>query len=184
MNFIPLYLPIAKMSWVVYNENNKGPMTEPWGTPSRSLQRSERVEAILIALRHIASTFQNRTTNSKIRLKATKKSGMINPAKMSSNIKAVGCLSTRIDELHFYGELCQWSHLFCMQTDTDCLSYRHRLSIAIFKNKCAFPLDFQHNKKQISVPCKITMLFCLNYPDHDKNCIDTEMDCGFSWVSQ
>ena len=31
---------------VVYNENNKGPKTEPWGTPNRSLQTSDKVEPI------------------------------------------------------------------------------------------------------------------------------------------
>ena len=31
---------------VVYNENNKGPRTEPWGTPNRSLQTSDKVEPI------------------------------------------------------------------------------------------------------------------------------------------
>ena len=31
----------------VYNENNKGPNTEHWGTPNMNLQRSERVEPIL-----------------------------------------------------------------------------------------------------------------------------------------
>ena len=34
----------------MYNENNKRPQTEPWGTPSKSLQRSERVESIFITL--------------------------------------------------------------------------------------------------------------------------------------
>ena len=31
---------------VVYNENNKVPRTEPWGTPNRSLQTSDKVEPI------------------------------------------------------------------------------------------------------------------------------------------
>ena len=38
----------TKLRRAVYNENNKGPKTEPWGTPNRSLQRSERVEPICI----------------------------------------------------------------------------------------------------------------------------------------
>ena len=33
---------------VVYNENNKGPKTELWGTPNRSFQRSERIEPVFI----------------------------------------------------------------------------------------------------------------------------------------
>ena len=33
---------------VVYNENNKGPRTEPWGTLNRSLQTSDTVEPIFI----------------------------------------------------------------------------------------------------------------------------------------
>ena len=30
------------------NENNKEPRTEPWGTPNRSLQTSDKVEPIFI----------------------------------------------------------------------------------------------------------------------------------------
>ena len=30
----------------MYNENNKGPRTEPWGTPNRSFQTSDKVEPI------------------------------------------------------------------------------------------------------------------------------------------
>ena len=33
---------------VVYNENNKGPRTEPWGMPNRNLQTSDKVEPIFI----------------------------------------------------------------------------------------------------------------------------------------
>ena len=33
---------------VVYNEKNKGPRTEPWGTPTRSLQTSDKVEPMFI----------------------------------------------------------------------------------------------------------------------------------------
>ena len=29
---------------VVYNENNKGTRTEPWGTPNRSLQTYDKME--------------------------------------------------------------------------------------------------------------------------------------------
>ena len=48
MNFIPLCLPIPKLRGVVYNENNKGPRTEPWEMPNNSLQRSDKVELIFI----------------------------------------------------------------------------------------------------------------------------------------
>ena len=33
---------------VVYNENSKGPRTEPWGMPNRSLQTSDKVDPIFI----------------------------------------------------------------------------------------------------------------------------------------
>ena len=33
---------------MVYNENSKGPRTEPWGMPNRSLQKSDKVEIIFI----------------------------------------------------------------------------------------------------------------------------------------
>ena len=39
---------MTKLRGRVYNENNKGPKTEPWGTPNRSLQSSERVGQIFI----------------------------------------------------------------------------------------------------------------------------------------
>ena len=48
LRFFPFCLPVAKPSSVVYNENNKGPRTEPWGIPNKSLQRSDKVEPIFI----------------------------------------------------------------------------------------------------------------------------------------
>ena len=33
---------------VVYNENNKGPRTVPWGMANNSLQTSDKVEPIFI----------------------------------------------------------------------------------------------------------------------------------------
>ena len=48
MNLYSFMFPDNQTEGVVYNENNKGPRTEPWGTPNRSLQTSDKVELIFI----------------------------------------------------------------------------------------------------------------------------------------
>ena len=66
---------------MVYNENNKGPRTEPWVRPNRSLQTSDNVEPIffgLIPVRKVGSEpLQNRVSYPKLNTEATGKSGII-----------------------------------------------------------------------------------------------------------
>ena len=48
MKLYSFIFPKIKLRGSVYNDNNKGPRTEPWGMPNRSLQTSDKVEQIFI----------------------------------------------------------------------------------------------------------------------------------------